>query len=1122
MRYLLSAIVAVVSLTAAAAVPNLESYYIRHDFSKGSNNCITNVNEAGAKDVIGDKFAATEGPNGEGNAARVTSAPWDELNYAALNSGWTFAACLRVGDKTDNGVIVSIGRLYGSSVKRRALVICSSSDSSKLYVRVVRRYSNYYTDVNITLSDLGDVTAAFHTIVVTCSGNNLVVYWDGEKKATATMTNGYTFGASDKLPGWQFNQLVTRGNQSTAGYAYTAPGVKPAFYDVRLYANGKVFDDDDAAAYAALYPSASPLRPHAHVEANAANAVDTLYTAKQTTRLVADFQLLDKASEGSLFGAEGDLAHGLGVDANGNLAIGALQGAATRNRMLATLDFVNSTFAATNLADGAESLAGAIDEAASDGSVSTALFAKKLADGTFSGASAARIYSFEADENGVPVAFFAPGVNPDTGAAGFKNIVTGEWIGEAVESPARALRFYDGVGCADDYKYENGVLYAKLYASSETDGTVIVGDNLDAPTATGWIPHGGTLALKAKPAAGFVFGKWTGDTWAIAGGDVNSRQVEVVSDRAVQLHAEYVSAVPAYAKLDNEGKWRFFNDEMIPLNEDEGADTLANGVKVFFSSDAELRRLAADYGDEIAAANATFCLEADITLTADTDWRAFDFDMNGKTVTLAGYDLFVRKPQGVGRFTAGNLITNGDFEDGKNGWTQTAEGNCWNNNGSGNNNAGGLKDKPYAGNTWMTIWAQTIGGSRQYNKIHLTQTFNVPRTRMVYVRFRYGKYYNGSSDVAEYIRVGFGTSKDNVASKSISSGHSASALGTVYDSGIIARELEAGPQTINLANDNGAILVDEVTVSPESHLVFDIPEGEEYTNTDIVLGSTQDYFFDGMGLKVEKIGKGRLVLGKANTRFAGNGITSVIVEEGSVENAVSTGSGPSGAKVELLYGAQFDSKAATADGIYSLVIHTEGEDEGEDTLTYTNATTYANAVTYVGQGTVAVAQDATLTFQNAATAADCAVNVFGGLVFDGNGLTTVKSLAFASGATFSSSGTLPTTVVTDTFAPNMTAAAQPKVQLGDAEHLETTLDLSRWTDTFDDSAEGSLTFQAGSTVTIDIGERTRGLGKPAFLWKDAPDEVKFKASDAMKRRGVVIYRSDDGLYFRTGFTITIR
>ena len=75
------------------------------------------------------------------------------------------------------------------------------------------------------------------------------------------------------------------------------------------------------------------------------------------------------------------------------------------------------------------------------------------------------------------------------------------------------------------------------------------------------------------------------------------------------------------------------------------------------------------------------------------------------------------------------------------------------------------------------------------------------------------------------------------------------------------------------------------------------------------------------------------------------------------------------------------------------------------------------------------------------------MDVFGGLVFAGNGLTTVKSLVFAAGATFSSSGTLPTTVVTDTFAPNTTVAAQPKVQLGDASHLETTLDLSRWTDT---------------------------------------------------------------------------
>ena len=243
--------------------------------------------------------------------------------------------------------------------------------------------------------------------------------------------------------------------------------------------------------------------------------------------------------------------------------------------------------------------------------------------------------------------------------------------------------------------------------------------------------------------------------------------------------------------------------------------------------------------------------------------------------------------------------------------------------------------------------------------------------------------------------------------------------------------------------------------------------------------------------------------------------------------------------MELLYGAQFDSKAATADGIYSLVIHTDGENEGESTLTYTNATTYANAVIYVGQGTVVVAQDAILTFKNAATAADCAVNVSGDLAFDGNGLTLVKSLAFAPGATFSSSGTLPTTVVTDTFAPNTTAeegaaAAQPKVQMGDSSHLATTLDLSLIASAIDAKA---MTFQSGSKVTVVVDPKNAAQRRIAIsrdaetgerngyvaLWNAKPSDVEFVLGGPGADR-YQLESTDEGLLLakKPGTTVILR
>ena len=126
------------------------------------------------------------------------------------------------------------------------------------------------------------------------------------------------------------------------------------------------------------------------------------------------------------------------------------------------------------------------------------------------------------------------------------------------------------------------------------------------------------------------------------------------------------------------------------------------------------------------------------------------------------------------------------------------------------------------------------------------------------------------------------------------------------------------------------------------------------------------------------------------------------------------------------------------------------------------------------------------------------------------------------------------TVVNGTYGPNvLTESAEgylthPKVQLGDATHLNATLDLSQWTTTFDDREEGSLTFYAGTeeepmTVALDIGERTAGLVRYAYYWKEKPPEtVRFVRSENMARRGVKFTVRDDGLHFESGFAIYFR
>ena len=151
------------------------------------------------------------------------------------------------------------------------------------------------------------------------------------------------------------------------------------------------------------------------------------------------------------------------------------------------------------------------------------------------------------------------------------------------------------------------------------------------------------------------------------------------------------------------------------------------------------------------------------------------------------------------------------------------------------------------------------------------------------------------------------------------------------------------------------------------------------------------------------------------------------------------------------------------------------------------------------------------------------MEVYGRFWMNSGRLTPVKSLVFKEWSLFWELNANPgVTVVNGTYGPNvLTESAEgylthPRVQLGDATHLNATLDLSQWTTTFDDREEGSLSFYAGTaeapmTVAVEIGERTAGLGKYAHLWKEKPvDTVKFVPSENMRSRGIWILADDDG------------
>ena len=128
---------------------------------------------------------------------------------------------------------------------------------------------------------------------------------------------------------------------------------------------------------------------------------------------------------------------------------------------------------------------------------------------------------------------------------------------------------------------------------------------------------------------------------------------------------------------------------------------------------------------------------------------------------------------------------------------------------------------------------------------------------------------------------------------------------------------------------------------------------------------------------------------------------------------------------------------------------------------------------------------------------------------------TVSNLVYRS--TAAAAQTVQTTTVLDTYAPVSTASA-PKVVLGDATHLSTTLDLSGRTTPFDISFGGGLSFAAGSCVGVKIGSRPAGSSKKILGWASAPSGIAFSLLDA---KGALIVKSD-GLYYVSGLIVSVR
>ena len=608
--------------TATAAVNNLESYHLRHDFSTGARVALLGP-QCTADFIVTGNETAVAGPNGAANAVHPTHDNWGAVarngsnvsaDYLAKND-WTVALCLYPGS-TEKGVLFAVGR-QNTTNGRSAISLCSSSDPTQLYLYDTRKKDKAAVETgHETITGLSNMTNGFHTVVMSYAkaSSNLTVYVDGVKKVTHQIGGGNkSYYIGEGLEYCQTMSYMPSFLTTTWGSDSDA-----SFYDMRFYFGA--FNDSDAAAYAALYPAdrmGSPFRPNAYIEAGATNTIssginittpmsyiDTGYTAKKGTEFALDFQYLDCATiQQYAFGVwNGNasstptvdgLTHCFYINGKSGFAFTKFSGTsadwhaitadnkADRVRRIVTVDNkddsdTGSTATILTWEDRSTmASASTTKDHAVDAIRSTYLFAINANDEA-KRFTKARIYSFEADESGAPALFLVPDM--ENGEAGFRNIIDGSFHGDGNKNnnPERTLRFYDGVGRASDYKYEDSTLYAKLYATSGANGTVSVAEGAAAASAEGWVPRGGTLALSAVPAANMEFKEWIGDTWAIADGfGTTDASVNVSTPYAVQLRATFKPAVNAQLTIAADGAdaiawsaadWRDVDDSSVVIS----------------------------------------------------------------------------------------------------------------------------------------------------------------------------------------------------------------------------------------------------------------------------------------------------------------------------------------------------------------------------------------------------------------------------------------------------------------------------------------------------------------------------------------------------------------------------
>ncbi len=675
---LAAAALCVATAPSPSLATDLEGFYFRYDFSGGTSEFIGSASQSAdpcsARAVTG---VGAYGQDGVDTAFHVSVTSYGsdtigggkDAGRAVLAGDWTLAMSVQPGN-VDKCVLLSLGRSNENDCK--AVFIASSSTPGKLYAGTGRKKlkSGTYSDSGRELAKewelttSADLTTGYHAIVLShATDGKITIYVDGVSAGTIDTTENADAATCVFGNGIQFNQVhgggtYIAGNDSL-GYKTSENYENVAFQDVRFYSFA--FTAEDAAAYAALYPATLPgfsnLDQYAYVQSYGANAVNPGYLVKTDTTFAVDFEYTEISKQARIFGcyssrdssdhSNDGLSSGLYINGTGNgqfafakfskyvsggtwMTFAGQPVGDTKRRVFSTKDVsVSETTGTLSLYDRSDAKSGMTTADHGTGAINPIyLFANNSKNGDANYNSNAKIYSFGASEGTVdPAIFLAPAEEND--AAGFRDIVSGAFYGDIVDSPSQALTYQSGIGQASDYRYRSGKFYARIYAVSAdaSKGLVKFGGEAAGTTAQ-FTARGRTAKISAVlPSGGTPIVEWSGDTWAITDGTIYDSTITVKSDTAIRLVAT-VSEAPVWTNNDGTGS----------------LDSAENWTRMPGSGEDAVLELSGD--------TAITCAEAK-TFGKLTIKGAYSADFSGaETITLSDIEL--------GGLT--NLVTGGKMQ----------------------------------------------------------------------------------------------------------------------------------------------------------------------------------------------------------------------------------------------------------------------------------------------------------------------------------------------------------------------------------------------------------------------------------------------------------------------------